>query len=419
MNKIIYLIIQLWFFIILVNASKSNRENGNDEAKKYEYGVSFHLYSLFIILVSSFIGTAIPMLLHKRPFFSIEGNVFNSLKMFGTGVIVAVAFVHMLSPADKILSGEDAPIFFQERYDSFSGVFAVLGIILGHGIQILLKEYFKSSRKAEFTSSTVTNSASNLQSETKRKSIQAINDKDKSISNQNNYEHDPSVDDNESHINIYETEGNLDHTFRRTSSENEFLLANKDQSIQNYHTHAHAHEHIHTDNDCCGAEILFLHSKKQIVSYLLEIGISMHSVLIGFTFGTNFDEELNLLLIALMFHQFFEGIALSTVFIEAKFKNRTAPLIMMVAYCSTMPLGGLLGLIVHNLINQNSVLLACIQGILDSVAAGLLIYDSIVNILFNYTSSKKWDSLSRKSKAIQMISFYLGCTVMALIGIWA
>jgi len=43
-----------------------------------------------------------------------------------------------------------------------------------------------------------------------------------------------------------------------------------------------------------------------MVSYLLEIGISLHSVLIGFAFGTNFDDDINYLLIALMIHQFFE-----------------------------------------------------------------------------------------------------------------
>jgi len=67
--------------------------------------------------------------------------------MFGTGVIVTVAFVHMLSPADKLLSGEDAPEFFKENYDAFSGVFAVAGLIFAHGIQVFVKEYFKKDNE--------------------------------------------------------------------------------------------------------------------------------------------------------------------------------------------------------------------------------------------------------------------------------
>jgi len=67
--------------------------------------------------------------------------------MFGTGVIVTVAFVHMLSPADKLLSGEDAPEFFKEKYDAFSGVFAVIGLILAHAIQVIVKEYFNEHNK--------------------------------------------------------------------------------------------------------------------------------------------------------------------------------------------------------------------------------------------------------------------------------
>jgi len=50
----------------------------------------------------------------------------------------------MLSPADKMLSGDDAPEFFRKNYDAFSGVFAVFGIILGHGIQVIVKDYFNS-----------------------------------------------------------------------------------------------------------------------------------------------------------------------------------------------------------------------------------------------------------------------------------
>ncbi|ORX84744.1 Zinc/iron permease, partial [Anaeromyces robustus] len=308
------------------------------------YGVAFHLYGLCLIILSSCIGTILPILLKNKKFFSVSGTLFNSIKMFGTGVIITVAFVHMLSPADKMLSGDDAPEFFKENYDAFSGVFAVTGIILAHGIQIIVKEYFNKQKKQT----------------------------------PNNHE---------------------------------------DLNFNNYNTYQYNIEHF--EESCCHTEALFLTNKKQIVSYLLEIGISLHSVLIGFAFGTNFENDINFLLIALMIHQFFEGIALSTIFIEAKFKNFLTPILMVVFYSITMPLGGIGGLIIYNINSSNTTTMTCIQGILDSLAAGLLIYDSLVNILSHHTSSNKWDNMNKISKYIQLLSFYLGCVAMALVGIWA
>jgi len=302
-------------------------------------------------------------------------SLFNSMKMFGTGVIVTVAFVHMLSPADKMLSGDDAPEFFKENYDAFSGVFAIAGIILAHGIQIIVKEYFKKQKEKTY----------------------------------NNLEVEHSRPD----ILIHNNECNS------TSTESDSLLS---QATADYNSCSHhdnnviCHEQF---DDCCHTEVLFLTSNKQIVSYLLEIGISLHSILIGFAFGTNFDNDINFLLIALMIHQFFEGIALSTIFIEAKFKNLLAPILMVIFYSITMPLGGIGGLIVYGVNHTNTTTMTCIQGILDSLAAGLLIYDSLVNILSHHTSSSQWDKMNKMSKYTQLVSFYLGCIAMALIGIWA
>lgn len=359
----------LIFPSIYTQTPENNKETNNS---KPEYGVAFHLYGLCLIILSSCIGTILPILLKNKKFFSVSGTLFNSIKMFGTGVIITVAFVHMLSPADKMLSGDDAPEFFKENYDAFSGVFAVTGIILAHGIQIIVKEYFNKQKKQT----------------------------------PNNHEDDQNKPDI------------LIHNYDNNSilSESDSLLS-QDLNFNNYNTYQYNIEHF--EESCCHTEALFLTNKKQIVSYLLEIGISLHSVLIGFAFGTNFENDINFLLIALMIHQFFEGIALSTIFIEAKFKNFLTPILMVVFYSITMPLGGIGGLIIYNINSSNTTTMTCIQGILDSLAAGLLIYDSLVNILSHHTSSNKWDNMNKISKYIQLLSFYLGCVAMALVGIWA
>ncbi|KAG4091774.1 Zinc/iron permease [Neocallimastix lanati (nom. inval.)] len=360
--------------LIYTQPIEDNTGDTNGTASNPKYGVLFHIYGLIFIILSSGIGTILPILLKNKSFFSVKSPLFNSLKMFGTGVIVTVAFVHMLSPADKMLSGDDAPEFFRENYDAFSGVFAVTGIIVAHGIQLLLKEFFKNQNK-----------------------------------NHIHNEH-----------NEYTSKTNIIVHNGSNSTESDSLLSSSGTVSYNYNTYSNnKDDYDEVNHEGCGHEALLLVSHKQMVSYLLEIGISLHSVLIGFAFGTNFDDDINYLLIALMIHQFFEGIALSTIFIEAKFKNMIAPILMVIFYSITMPLGGVGGLLIYSINSSNTTIMTSIQGILDSIAAGLLIYDSLVNILSHYTSSKHWDETGKYSKIVQIFSFYLGCVCMALIGIWA
>ena len=71
---------------------------------------------------------------------------------------------------------------------------------------------------------------------------------------------------------------------------------------------------IHSDG-CCQVEHAILtssHSHLQITAYILEVGIALHSVVIGVTLGVSRGPEFVSLLIAVAFHQFFEGFALCT-----------------------------------------------------------------------------------------------------------
>jgi len=159
--------------------------------------------------------------------------------------------------------------------------------------------------------------------------------------------------------------------------------------------------------------------EKQMVSYLLEIGISIHSILIGIAFGMTKDSELIALMIALMFHQFFEGVSLSSVFIEAHFKRNTAIIIMIVVYSLTLPIGAFIGVLIRNAIESTDRLYLTLQGIIDAVAGGILVYDGLVNILSRHCSSSLFKNSSILKKNIQLLAFYIGITVMAVIGIWA
>lgn len=51
--------------------------------------------TLFVILVTSAIGVFAPILLSKLPFAAVNAWISVVIKQFGTGIIIATAFVHV------------------------------------------------------------------------------------------------------------------------------------------------------------------------------------------------------------------------------------------------------------------------------------------------------------------------------------
>jgi solute carrier family 39 (zinc transporter), member 1/2/3 len=65
----------------------------------------------------------------------------------------------------------------------------------------------------------------------------------------------------------------------------------------------------------------------------------VHSVIIGSSLGVSSGQEFDSLLIAISFHQFFEGIALGTSIVEAQFNNFTKSILLAMVYIVTTPVG--------------------------------------------------------------------------------
>jgi zinc transporter 1/2/3 len=71
-------------------------------------------------------------------------------------------------------------------------------------------------------------------------------------------------------------------------------------------------EHVDGDHHYVMTEEI----QKQITVWVLEAGVAFHSVIIGITLGTIAGDEFKPLLIALSFHQFFEGFGLDCSMVE-------------------------------------------------------------------------------------------------------
>jgi zinc transporter ZupT len=154
-----------------------------------------------------------------------------------------------------------------------------------------------------------------------------------------------------------------------------------------------------------------------ISTYLLELGIALHSVLIGLTLGTTTDS-----FVALFFHQFFEAIALGAQIANLKNLSIISAIGMVVFYALTTPVGIAIGIGIHSgIYNPKSVTTLLVTGILDSLAAGVLIYVALVNLITAEMSANAYGfySLRTRLKLLYYTALYLGVAAMAVIGRWA
>lgn len=192
-------------------------------------------------------------------------------------------------------------------------------------------------------------------------------------------------------------------------------------SVQNGKTtpphdkHGHHHHHHH------GAAFYDENKANKVSTYLLEFGIALHSVLIGLTLGTT-TESFVPLLVALSFHQFFEAIALGAQIARLERVSLRSIILMVIFFVLTTPAGIAIGIGIHSgTYNPDSLASLLVNGILDAVSGGILIYVALVNLITAEMGSeaREFHSLSKKLKFLYFVALYAGVAAMAVIGRWA
>jgi zinc transporter 1/2/3 len=117
-----------------------------------------------------------------------------------------------------------------------------------------------------------------------------------------------------------------------------------------------------------------------VKAYMMEISVAIHSVIIGIAVGSlggpDNLAELQALLIAICFHQFFEGLGLGTVIEAARLHlGMKKVIIFAISFALTVPLGVMIGIVItddQSLIDGPTVTQLYTTGVLNSIAAGKL-----------------------------------------------
>ncbi|KAH7104392.1 Zinc/iron permease [Auriculariales sp. MPI-PUGE-AT-0066] len=185
-------------------------------------------------------------------------------------------------------------------------------------------------------------------------------------------------------------------------------------------THASAKSHDGIGGHVHGVEasVSTLDRRTQVISIvILQVGIMMHSLIIGITLAFTNGSDFTSLLVAIFFHQMFEGISLGVRISELPehhhHKIFTLPRILVTLFAMTVPIGILLGLFaLPRQIPQ-------VAGVMQAASAGMLIYAGTVEMLAEDFVHSGQDRLKGLDGLKALASLFAGAALMSILGIWA
>ena len=144
------------------------------------------------------------------------------------------------------------------------------------------------------------------------------------------------------------------------------------------------HSRSHTANEIEGQDGRHIEDYAAQVTaiFILEFGVVFHSVFVGLTLAVAGD-EFKTLYVVLVFHQTFEGLGLGSRLAAVPWPQgkRWTPYILAVAYGFSTPISIAIGLGVRNAYAPGSQTALIVNGVFDSISAGILIYTGLVELM--------------------------------------
>lgn len=338
--------------------------------------------AIFIIWATSTSTTLFPVLTRRVPRLSINREVFDFAKYFGSGVIIATAFIHLLSPAasDEELGSPCLNDAFQNY--PFAFAFAMIAMFAVFVVEIMA--YRVGSNFA------------------------------------NQLAYDPHAG---GHHHAIEHGGNLNKPHSHHQHGAPKNLSSDDvenaAAVSGGGSAAEAKIVADSDSSTSTAVALSAQASEILGVMILELGVVFHSIIIGITLGTTTD--FTILFIVIIFHQMFEGLGLGArlAFLPIGMKS-WIPTLGAILYGLVTPIGIAIGLGVRRTFNGDSTTAAYTIGIFDSISAGILLYTGTVELLAHeFIFNEKMRNAPLKKVIISILEMLTGAGLMALLGRWA
>ncbi|KAI9747719.1 MAG: hypothetical protein M4579_007405 [Chaenotheca gracillima] len=436
-------------------------------SNKGSYNTSLHVAALILILLLSTFACSFPIVVRRFPKLHVPHRFLFVSRHFGTGVLIATAFVHLLPTAFVSLTDPCLPPFWNQGYPAMAGLIAMVSVLVVVGIEMFFATrgaghvhggMLDDGTAAEGEHGHLANGSaahSHIRHESLRRFRQApISDADRedgvalgnlpgstdrlvegqspmptqspAFENEGSkYRDSDEEDDGDLDLDLDELDPAVDGTHllnRRRSQENGQGPAKDDREPQRLRSHSYGHDAEHGNSHSPTMSELQEQRKMLLQCLLLEAGILFHSVFIGMALSVATGTSFVVLLVAISFHQTFEGIALGSriAAITSLPPTSPKPWLMALAYGTTTPFGQAIGLLVHNLYDPASQTGLLMVGIMNAISSGLLLFAGLVELLAeDFLSDKSYTVLMGRKRIEACGAVVGGAMLMAFVGAFA
>lgn len=154
---------------------------------------------------------------------------------------------------------------------------------------------------------------------------------------------------------------------------------------------------------------------------VMETGVLFHSILIGLTLVVASDSFYRTLLVVIVFHQFFEGLALGARIATLPGAIFPSKAVMAAAFALITPIGMAIGLGVLHSFNGNEKSTLIALGTLDALSAGILVWVGVVDMWAQDWVIAGGEMLDAPLGRVLTggLSLVTGLILMGLLGKWA
>lgn len=161
--------------------------------------------------------------------------------------------------------------------------------------------------------------------------------------------------------------------------------------------------------------------RRVIAAVCMEFGVSLHSIFVGLDVGLTTDHDLKPLLIAIVFHQLFEGVSLGARLVDAEFRT-ALEVTLAVVFAVSAPLG-MAAATIAIAVRKDAMSgggFVLMMAVLSSFCGGILLYLAF-NLLFTdfATDLQAFGGPAHPCRRLAMfLALWAGFLIMAAVGKW-
>ncbi|KAM0466520.1 hypothetical protein ACHAPV_000023 [Trichoderma viride] len=368
------------------------------------------------------------------------------LSTLGTGVLIATAFVHLLPTAFSSLTDPCLPYFFSKGYTPLPGLIAMVSALVVVGVESYLTargaghshshshDFWDENDEAEGDAQELHLPREGLADRRARMTGRRAADMDISMGDleaseglvagvsplpesspmvprRKSIEHaDDDDDDRDSDLDL--DLGELDPAPAGGSAQNgQYSSLAKPNGISGRRSSLDGNQAQSPEEQ----------KRRMLQCLLLEAGILFHSVFIGMAISVATGPAFVVFLVAISFHQSFEGMALGSRIAAIQFpKGSIRPWLMVLAYGTTTPIGQAIGLVLQKKWDPSSATGLVVVGTTNAISSGLLVYAGLVQLLAeDFLTEKSYRILKGKRRLQAYFSVVAGAALMAAVGAFA